>query len=56
MKAEFVLQRPLSRLEAVEVFAEMLELLEDYGPTWYSEELRDRAQVALRYFRKSDEN
>ena len=38
---------------AVEVLAELYELLEEYGPTWYSEELHHRAEAALRILRES---
>ena len=30
-----------------EVLEELFELLEDYGPTWYTEEHHDRAVAAL---------
>lgn len=29
------------------IFKELFELLEDYGPVWYSEELHERARAAL---------
>jgi hypothetical protein len=29
------------------VLRELFELLEDYAPTWYTEELHDRAAAAL---------
>jgi hypothetical protein len=34
-------------LNAIEVFADLCELLDEYGPSWYSEEIHDRAQRAL---------
>jgi len=35
------------------VLVELCELLEDYGPLWYSEELRGRVFVALRILLES---
>jgi hypothetical protein len=34
--------------KAIEVFREIYEMLEDYAPAWYSEELHERAKKALR--------
>lgn len=31
------------------VLKEIFELLEEYGPTWYTEELHHRAKTALKY-------
>jgi len=56
MKCELTVERPLGRTEAVEVFAEMFALLDDYAPAWYSEDLHDRAQAALGLLKKLDEN
>jgi len=39
--------------EAVDSFAELYDLLEDYSPMWYSEEIHDRAQSALILLRES---
>jgi len=36
-----------------EVFAELLELLEEYGPSWYTEEHHRRAVTALQKLRGS---
>ena len=36
-----------------EVFAELFELLEEYGPTWYTEDCHRRAVAALRVLRGS---
>lgn len=53
---EFVADRKLKlvhRREAAKdvnpkkVFQELVELLEDYGPTWYTEATHDRAVAAL---------
>jgi hypothetical protein len=38
----------LNRAKAIEVFAELYELLEEYRPAWYGEDLHARAQDALR--------
>jgi len=35
-------------LKAIRVFADLCELLEEYGPSWYSEEVHDRVHGALR--------
>jgi len=35
-------------LRAIRVFADLCALLDEYGPSWYSEEIHDRAQGALR--------
>lgn len=32
---------------AKSVLADLFELLEEYGPTWYTQELHDRAVAAL---------
>jgi hypothetical protein len=39
--------------EAVNSFVELVDLLEDYAPMWYSEEAHDRAQSALILLRAS---
>jgi hypothetical protein len=41
------IERQMTRTEAAEVFAELFALLEDYAPTWYSEDLHNRAEAAL---------
>lgn len=33
--------------EAIEVLREMFDLFEDYAPSWYPEDLRMRAAIAL---------
>jgi hypothetical protein len=38
--------------KAIEVFAELVDLLEDYGPTWYSQDLHDQAEAAVRVLRE----
>lgn len=37
----------LNQAKAIEVFAELYELLEQYSPAWYGEDLHERAQDAL---------
>jgi hypothetical protein len=39
--------------EAVASFGELFDLLEDYAPMWYSEQVHDRAQSALILLRAS---
>jgi hypothetical protein len=34
-------------LKAIEVFADLCELLDEYAPSWYSEDVHDRAQHAI---------
>jgi hypothetical protein len=38
------------RSEAVQVFARVYKLLEEYGPRWYSRELRRELRAALKLF------
>jgi len=38
-------QHPITAKEAL---AELIDLLEAYGPTWYTEEIHNRAVSALR--------
>ena len=38
----------LNRAKAIEVFAELYELLEQYSPAWYGEDLHERVQDELR--------
>jgi len=40
------------RTEAVKVFARVYKLLEEYGPRWYSLELRRELRAALKSFRQ----
>ena len=40
------------RTEAVKVFAKVYRLLEEYGPRWYSIELRRELRAALKSFRQ----
>ena len=46
----------IDRTRAIEIFAELVDLLEDYGPTWYSEDLHDHAEAALRLLREQPHN
>jgi len=41
------IDRQMTKTEATEVFAELFTLLEDFAPTWYSEQLHDRVEAAL---------
>jgi hypothetical protein len=43
----------LNLAEAVNSFSELYELLEEYSPRWYSEDVHDRAQSALILLRAS---
>ncbi len=36
-----------AEFKAIEVLADLCELLDEYGPAWYSAEVHDRAQGAL---------
>ncbi|HYY72850.1 MAG TPA: hypothetical protein VE778_04595 [Candidatus Bathyarchaeia archaeon] len=38
----------LQRVNPKEVFLELIAVLEDYSPTWYTKKQRDRAFAALR--------
>ena len=40
------------RSDAIEVFAKVYKLLEEYGPRWYSLELREELRAALKSFRQ----
>jgi hypothetical protein len=40
------------RSEAAKVFARVYRLLEEYGPRWYSVELRQELRAALKSFRQ----
>lgn len=40
--------------KAIDVFREIYELLEDYAPTWYSQELHERMREALRVLGRPD--
>ena len=44
-----------SIVEAKEVFSELFNLLEDYAPSWYTEELHDRALAGLETLRRMTE-
>jgi len=40
------------RAEAVKVFARVYRLLEEYGPRWYSLEMRQELRAALKSLRQ----
>lgn len=42
----------MDRAKAIEVLRELFNLLEDYGPTWYTEELHYQGEAALRLLRE----
>jgi len=46
MSSQATIQREMTQSEALEVFRELYQLLEDYSPMWYPEELHDRAEAA----------
>jgi hypothetical protein len=46
----------IDRVRAIEVFSELFNLLEDYGPIWYSEDLHQQAEAALRLLRDQPHN
>lgn len=49
-------QRTLfSSSDVAEVYKEMFSLLEEYAPSWYTEELHDRAVAGLRAIKASAE-
>jgi len=39
------------RSEAMKIFAKVYNLLEEYGPRWYSLDLRQELRAALKSFR-----
>jgi hypothetical protein len=52
MGANVATELEIDRTKAIEIFAELVDLLEDYGPTWYSEDLHDQAEAALGVLRE----
>ena len=52
---EMTLDVVMDKAAAVEALAELYELLEEYAPTWYTEEMHHRAEAALRVLRDSRE-
>ena len=55
MSTETTIDAVVDKAGAIEILAELYELLEEYGPTWYSEEMHYRAEAALRVLRQSQE-
>lgn len=47
-------QRPTPELEEklYDTFVKMRDLLEEYAPTWYSDDLRERAEAVARHLGK----
>lgn len=54
MNTEMTLDVVMEKSVAVETLAELYELLEEYAPMWYSEDLHHRAEAALRVLRDSN--
>lgn len=46
----------MDRAKAIEVLAELFNLLEEFGPTWYTEDLHCQAEAALRVLREQPHN
>jgi hypothetical protein len=55
MDRETTLDLVMDKAAAFEVFSELFELLEDYAPTWYGEDLHHRAEAALRALRDAQD-
>jgi hypothetical protein len=45
---ESITRKPLQAVNPRTVFVELFELLEEYGPSWYTEEQHNRAVAAMR--------
>ena len=43
-----ITREPLPAVNPRTVFVELFELLEEYGPSWYTEEQHNRAVAAMR--------
>jgi hypothetical protein len=56
MSLDVTTEMELDRQKAIEVLGELYNLLEDYGPTWYSEELHCQAEAALRALKEQPRN
>lgn len=52
MNVDLTSEVDVDRAKAIQVLGELYNLLEDYGPTWYSEDLHLQAQAALRALRE----
>jgi len=48
-----VTREPLQAVNPRTVFVELFELLEEYGPSWYTEEQHNRAVAAMRILHAS---
>lgn len=44
-------RRDLDETRAIDLMAELIALLDEYGPSWYSEDYYERAHAALRLLR-----
>ena len=45
-------RRPNNSLRLREALSDLYQLLEEYAPSWYTEQYREKAQAALRYAEK----
>jgi hypothetical protein len=52
MSSSMAADPELDRAKAIDVMAELYRLLEDYGPTWYTEDLHYQSEAALRALRE----
>ena len=53
--AEQVAQLQWQRTQLTRALGELYQLLEEYGPAWYSHELHDRVRLALQLVTESAE-
>ena len=44
----------LQETDGTQVLVELVELLEDYSPMWYTDEFRERAQAVLKTLRATE--
>ena len=56
MNSDVMTELEMDRAKAIEVLGELYNLLEDYGPRWYSEDLHYQAEAALRALREQPRN
>ena len=50
---EYIAQLERERTQLSEALEELYQLLEEYGPAWYSKEQHERARLALRLVTES---
>ncbi len=46
-RIEFVPAKPTAQAQLAEALQDLCQLLEEYAPSWYTEEHREKAQAAL---------